>query len=504
MSVELMMFYGNIANQKELLKELNINCANMDFDELDGEIIKWGYGRWGDELLNHLKGYYSFCLYDSVQETIFGARDPFGVIPFYYYENVENGFWASDSIKEIIKKTGGADISKDAISLFFTFSYIPGEETAFKSIKKLMPGMMLVVRNGRIEKKSFCNYAEKQKCVLSRDRYKEMIVENTRKATKDLPQEKAVFFLSSGLDSNYIYGMSDGKDAVTIGFEDEELNESIVTKKNVSSYGKNVEELLIDSNTFFSSIRECISYMEQPIGSPSAVPYMLACKTACSKYRTVYTGDGADELFAGYDIYRYYEEFNEKIPYMGKCFVFGEGEKKELFKMNDINENIPLNVVKKYSAMSNTDKLTYMMDLDLKLWLEADSFSCSYKMAKAYGLSIKMPFVNEEMYKIGYEIPNEYKLKRYGKDIIREIVAENISPEIANAKKRGFVTPVRKWMKENWFELISETVLRGTAAQKYFNKSYVEELLKRYKCGEEKLWRKIWLLYSFCIWFEMQ
>ena len=498
---EIKFFEGYIRNLDELCLQLSITTS--DEKKKQEYVLTKGYKKWGTDLPIHLKGYFSFELLDLDDNCIFCARDRFGVIPFYYTK-IKSDIYCDCYIRNILKNCKIVKmLNEKAVQLLLSFGFVPGEETLFLNIRKLMPGYRLICRNGNVYTDKYYELSNKNE-ELSMNEYVERIHATLIESSRQMENPDGAFLLSSGVDSNYLYAISNINKAFSIGFKDVMFDESVMSCNNAHLYNKKCEKVILDSEEFFNSLAEATANMEQPVGSPSSVAFMIGCKYA-SKYANVcYTGEGSDEIFAGYEIYKKANAFSKGLTYLGKSHFFEESEKRDIL-LNYVSGLEDRKIVENLCPRKeNCSNLMYMLNVDMNMWLESESFINTFKMSRAFGIEIRMPFIDEDLVELGYSIPDKLKIQGVIDKYILRKASEKVLPQkISYYQKRGFVTPIRQWMACDRYKTEIISTLNGEIINEFFIKEKVNNLYTNFFNGNQKLWRKIWLLYSFAKWYEI-
>lgn len=501
----ILFFDGYISNCDKVCKQLSISLASyINKTMCQQSILLEGYKKWGEDLPFYLNGYFSFAIEDTIRNQIFGARDRFGAIPFYYAIAQKN-LYCDCSIEKVIKESNmKKELNEYALQAYLTFSFVPGKNTFYKNVLKLMPGSSIVFCNGEVIIKKYHHFERKILNDYTLNEYDIMLKEVIKNSLRNKESDDGAFFLSSGVDSNYLFALSKYKESYTVGSDDVEFDESTIAQINARHFGKNCNILTLNKDMFLYSILEATKYMEQPIGTASTVAFMNGCKEVVKKFKVCFTGEGADELFAGYEIYKKSSMFGEGFTYLGKTHIFEEGEKKLILKnyMSDFTDRqIIESICPRDEKMEN---LTYMMDVDIKTWLEADSFMNTYKMSRAFGLEVRMPFVDENVFELAYSIPEKYKIKdKYDKFILRKASEEILPKEISFYRKRGFVIPIRKWLLDDDYINEFNKTLSNEAVKEFLNMDNVNTFFMDFLKGDQRKWRKIWAIYSFAKWYQL-
>ena len=504
--MKLIFFDGYIRNCDDLCRELNIDRSYSE-KEQNQLIIMRGYEQWGCSLPKYLKGYFAFCLYNDENQSYFGARDRFGVIPFFYHELIgTEEFRCGTCINGLIKKTEKKEFDESALNDYMTFSYIPGEKTAFTNIKKLMPGFYLTATDESIMVE--CYWEPTYDIKLNQDEFfweNELLKMIKNSIYRDCNHNKKdAFLLSAGLDSNYLFANAEIENAYTIGFKGYECNESEIAEENGNRLGRKVKKIYITPDLFFENVRLALSTLEQPLATAASVAFMIGCKSVSEEVDVLYTGEGADELFAGYDVYYDSELYSEDVEYMGKANIFSEKEKKR-YMLHYVEKN-PTEIVRKYAPRkAGMTNLQYMLYVDRKMWLEGNSFLNSYKMSRMCGIELRMPMVDEDIFELINTVPDKYIIDDHkNKILLRKIATRNLPSYIVERPKKGFVTPIRYWLADSNYNLDVQRAFNSEIAHMFFDRYELEKLFNEYCSGNYDLWRKVWLIYTFIVWYEVQ
>ena len=311
-------FNGEIYNFLELKEEL-IKCGHKFKSKTDTEVIIHGYEEYGYDVVKKLRGMFSFVIWDIKNKKLFGARDPFGIKPFYYYKKDDKFIFGSE-IKSFIKCPDfEKKLNKKILKNYLVFQYSPLEETFFENTYKLMPGYYFVYENGNFEKTKYFEIEYKND-----NNNIDEIVDGINNIMKDSIEHHKISdvevgsFLSSGVDSSYIVSNANVNRTYTVGFEGEGGFNEINDAKDLSNLlGIENTNQLITPEMFFDAVPKVQYYSDEPHANLSAVPLYYLAKLAAKDVKVVLSGEGADELFGGYFLYdtpKEYEKYN-KIPF---------------------------------------------------------------------------------------------------------------------------------------------------------------------------------------------
>ena len=503
--VTLTEYRGHIRNWKALCGELCVD-ASLDAKERERQIIIKGYEKWGAQIADHLYGMFAFAVEDG--DKIFCMRDHFGTKPFYYYQTEDGRLLYGTNISRFINDPGfKKELNDKMLQIYLTLTYVAGEETFFKGVKKLMPGHYLVFENGKVsvtrywtptfkpdESKSLEDWADEIHNTLAHIM--------TEVKTED---ETAESFLSGGVDSSYVLAMSDAKVCDSCGYDDERFDESPLAKKTAELLGREFSRARITPDMYFDAVPYVMYNMEQPLGDASAIVFAIGCKETAKHAKLCYSGEGSDEFFGGYNMYRNAERYGDNLKtfYVGNTNIMKEEDKKRLLK-NYYEGFLPIDLVKYiYDETEGLDPLTKMSDVDIQIWLEGDIYLNVDKMSEAAGLEIRMPLTDLRIFDIASRIPSKYKVnEEQNKVAFRTAAAKMLPEEIAFRKKLGFVVPIRYWMADENYNTPVKDMLRSDICDKFFNREEVDAIWNEYIGGNSDLWRKIWTIYTFLVWYD--
>jgi len=546
---------GEIYNFQELRKDLE-EKGHRFATKTDTEVITHSYEEYGVDCLKHFRGMFAFALWDKDKKSLFLARDRIGIKPIYYA--VKNGklIFASE-IKALLEYDDiTREIDIDALNLYLTFQYVPGPLTIFKGIKKLMPGNFLIYKGGNITIEQYWEipFDGEQKVSdinEAKDRLKSLLEESIKyRLISDVP---VGILLSGGVDSSAITGfaarLSNTKvKTFTIGFgkEGKKYDERIFARQVAEKFDTEHHEFTVMPD-IISLLPRLLWHMDEPIADQAALPVYLLCKTARSDVTVLLTGEGGDEIFAGYPRYvlhklalfldrspvLFREKFlntAEKIPFLSdriresagklkKYYAdpwkrniiwisnFSEDEKRRLFRKEIINKKeethdffIDLMENRKFSNWLN--QLLY---LDMKTWLVDDILMKVDKMSMAASVEARVPLLDHKFVEFVASLPPEFKLNGLkGKFIFKEILRDILPEEIINRRKTAFRIPSGEWFKNSWKIMIKQHLFENSSSlHNYFDKEYLKNLVTCHFSGRAVNSQKLWNLLCFDIWHKI-
>ncbi len=529
---KLIVFNGEIYNYQSLRKDL-IKKGHIFKTNTDTEVVLHGYEEYREKILNKLRGMFSFVIYNIKDKSLFCARDFYGIKPFYYYFN-DDCFLFGSEIKSFLGNSSfKKELNEDLLSIYLTFQYSPTNETFFKNVYKLKPGHYLVYKNDKIKIKKY--YEVTFDKINGGNKEKEL--ENLLDKVIDYHQisdTEVGAFLSSGVDSSFIVSKSKINKTFTVGYENKKISELEYAKKFAKHMKVVNEGKIITKKEFFKVFDKVQYYMDEPLADASSVSLYLLSKLASKKVKVCLSGEGADEIFGGYNIYTENSELNwyYKLPFFirrifrnvflpfknikGFNFIIRRGEKLEerytgnsfIFNENEIKKLLNKKINRTYKDVTKPlfekckeyDDISKMQFIDFNTWFANDIFLKADKMSMAHSLEVRVPFSDKNIVDLATTLSTNYKVhKNETKILFRKIAKKSIPSQVANKKKLGFPVPLREWLKEeDIYRVIKKEFLNNT----FFNKKYIIKLLDDHKNNRHDNYRKIWTIYTFLVWHK--
>ncbi|MBP1992034.1 asparagine synthase (glutamine-hydrolyzing) [Paenibacillus eucommiae] len=537
------VFNGEIYNYKSLRSQL-IDRGHQFRTHTDTEVIVHLYEEYGEECVKHLRGMFGFVIWDKKKRQLFGARDHFGIKPFYYHMN-DRQFLFGSEIKSILAAEGmNRLIHTDSLMNYLTFQYVPEPNTMFYGIHKLPPGHSIKVSfDGDV---SIHKYWDPM--FEPEDRPFEYYVEEIREKLKDSVIHHMVSdvdrgcFLSSGIDSTAIATYMSGIEPIrtfSVGF-DGPNNETTIAKQTADALGTDHYSKIITSNDFFSALPSAIWHQDEPVADPSAIALYHVAKLAKEHVTVVLSGEGADELFGGYRIYR--EPMSlapiERLPlpirrllnriaralpsgitgrnylirgttpleerFLGNAKIFSEDMKAEVLRLDKemlrAYKNPQQIAADYYNKTKHLDPVSRMQYIDLNLWMPGDILMKADKMTMAHSLELRVPFLDKELFEIARRIPAKYRIANGTTKYIFRKAMEGIIPDfILNRPKLGFPVPLREWLKGPMGGTLLEQI-KASGIEDYINIPVVEQMVQKHRNGQGDYARRIWTIYVFALW----
>lgn len=529
---------GEIYNYK-ILREMLIGKGHKFSTNGDAETIIHLYEEYGKDLVEHLRGMFAFILYDIKNETVLVARDHFGIKPVYYTVN-SNRIAFSSELKSLLRAVPDRELDEESLAYYLTYQYVPFDKTMIKDVFKLLPGHRIVITKDGMTKERYWNPEFKPE-YKSKEAFKKEIKEVLTDSVNVHMQSDVPVgcFLSSGFDSTTIASlMSKIKQINTfsVGFEgpNDETPYSSETAKFLNS---NHHKWVISEDEYFSAINDFVWYIDEPVADPSAIALFLVSKLAATKVKVVLSGEGADELFAGYGIYReptslrHFDFLSESakrslnsmvkpLPnFYGKNFLLrGTTDISNRFLgnakifMEDVDQvllrkpqsyNSPFDLTSPiYESTKDLDPVKRMQMIDMHTWLPGDILTKADKMSMAHSIELRVPFLDIEVFKVASKIPSEYSITgNTTKAILREALADVVPDFIVNRPKLGFPVPIAKFLRESSGQKVLD-IIQESGIGKFINLNYIEKLFNDHKSGRADYARKLWTIYILSLWYK--
>lgn len=534
---KLVFFNGEIYNYKFLREDLEAKGHKFSTNT-DTEVLLHGYEEYQEELLPMLRGMFAFVIYDIKNKELFGARDFYGIKPFYYALMKDSFMFGSEIKSFLAHPSFKKELNRDMLEQYLTFQYSVGEDTFFKNVYKLRPGHYFKYKNDKltIDKYYEIEFSPNNDKSLE-DWTKDIreLLDDSIKAHK-ISDVEVGSFLSSGVDSSLIAALSDVDKTFTVGFEDKRYSEIDYAKdlsKNIKV--KNISKV-ITKEEYFKKFPEIQYYMDEPLADPSAIALYFVANLASKHVKVSLSGEGSDEIFGGYNIYHepYSVSWYYKIPYFirrfigilvypfrhhrGFNFLYRRSRKLEdryvgnafMFEPQEVKKMVNFEVSGKtykdltkhyYDKIKDYDDVTKMQYIDFNFWLIGDILLKADKMSMANSLEVRVPYLDRILIDEARHLPTKYKIKDgQTKYAFRKVANDVLEDKVAKKKKLGFPVPIREWIKEDSIYKKIEDVFKKSS--EFFDVDYILKLLSDHKEGKKDNSRKVWTIYSFLIWYQ--
>ena len=538
----VLMFNGEIYNYQQL-REILVGKGHTFYTHTDSEVLVHGFEEWGADLLNKLRGMFAFAIWNKKDQSLFLARDFFGIKPLHY--TMSNGhFVYASEIKSILDFPGfEKKLNRNALNNYISFEYPVPPETFFDGVYCLPPAHYLWYRNGKVE---VTRYWE-PKFHPDDSMTEEEAVSEIEKVFEDsvaahrISDVEVGCFLSSGVDSSYVASYFAGQKTFTVGFgQDEKYNEIGYAKDLSSKIGVEHHCHVITPEEYWGNIRKVQYHMDQPLADASCIALYFVSKIASKYVKVVLSGEGADELFGGYNIYhepddlagyqrlprglrRAFASIAEALPFsfrgksflirgsktieeqfIGNCSMFTMKEKRRLLK-DDFPVTVPQLITKPvYGRVKGMDDVTKMQYLDINVWLAGDILLKADRMSMANSLELRVPFLDRRVFDVAARIPRRLRVNSQNtKYALRKAAMKHLPEATAQKKKLGFPVPIRVWLREDkYYNLVKQSFTSKTA-QQFFHTDFLVKLLDAHRSGKCDNSRKIWTIFCFLVWYDI-
>lgn len=538
-----LVFNGEIYNYQELREDL-IKKGHIFTTETDSEVLIHLYEDCKTEMVKKLRGMFAFAIWDKNEKTLFAARDHFGIKPFYYTQVEKDGqqslIFGSEIKSLLMHPNFKKEVNKHALKPYLTFQYSVLDETFFKGVFKLKPGHFMVYKDGKVRVEKYWDVEFNQENIdlkESVNRIKDAVSESVEAHShSEVPLGS---FLSGGVDSSYIAKCLMPQKTFSVGFEQENFDESDLAKDLSDILGIENVRKTITADECFEMLPTIQYHMDEPQSNPSSVPLYFLSKLAREHVTVVLSGEGADEIFGGYEWYdddpklKKYKKLPafirkpvakvaQKMPYfrgrttlirggapvedyfIGQAQIFEEREAVDILKAPYKKSPSVREITKPvYDKVKNQDDVTKKQYLDLKLWLTGDILLKADKMSMAHSIELRVPFLDKEVMKVGESIPTKYKVNDENTKVALRYAAKEVLPEEwAKRQKKGFPVPIRFWFKEQkYYDMVKETFTSDYAGE-FFDTEKIVKLLDDHfhdRCNNA---RKIYTIYVFLVWYK--
>ena len=540
----VLLFNGEIYNYQELREEL-IKAGHVFTTKTDSETILHGYEEYGKKILDRLRGMFAFIIWNKNTKELFGARDIFGIKPFYYYKKGKEFMFGSEIKSFLSHPNFEKELDEDMIPLYLSYEYSPDERTIFKNVFKLPGAHCFTYKNGELKVERYYKIEYKIEDDKSLEYWEDAITKEFTESVSmhQIADVEVGCFLSSGVDSSYVVKeISKGTKKVktfSVGYEEEKYSELPYAQDFSNVIGVPNIANKVSADEFFDAVPEIQYYMDEPLPNPSEIPLYFLAKNARRYVKVVLSGEGADELFGGYPMYLaggHFDHYSHKVPrpvrkvlgtvakhcpnFKGKNFlvrgamepyqrfmranyVFQSAERQKFLK-RPIASKGPEEYSKRYfNEVSNLDEPTQLQYVDMHTWMIYDILLKADRMSMANSLELRVPFLDKKMLELSTRIPSRYRAANETTKIaLRGAAIKQLPERTANKKKLGFPVPLNDWLREDKYYNKVKAAFQSDIAEKFFVTSELMKLLDDHKSGKALNMQKIWSFYTFILWYE--
>lgn len=537
----VLTFNGEIYNYKDLREEL-VAYGHKFYTQTDSEVLIHGYEQWGEDMLDKLRGMFAFVIFNKNTNEVFGARDFFGIKPLYYAKMGETLMWGSEIKSFLDHPHFKKELNTDVLETYLTFQYSPTTETFFKNVYKLPAAHCFTYKNGEMNVRRYWEVKFHADNGPSLEDWVNRISDTFKNSVEvhKFADVEVGSFLSSGVDSSYVAAVANVDKTFTVGFgEDEKYNEIGYAKEFSKYIHKENFSKVISPEEYWNSLSKIQYHMDEPLADPAAVALFFVCQIASEKVKAVLSGEGADEIFGGYNIYHnpadmasYFKiprpirkavgAVADKLPhkhginylirgskdlderFIGNAYIFSEKERKDILS---IKTNAPdaMAITKPfYDKVRDQDQVTQMQYIDLHLWMTGDILLKADKMSMAHSLELRVPFLDRKVMELAEQIPVKDRVTETETKYAMRLAALQACPlQTAKKKKLGFPVPIRVWLKEDKYYNIVKDKFTSPQSAQFFHTDKLVQLLDDHRAGKYDYSRKIWTVFSFLVWYDV-
>ncbi|MFD7656460.1 asparagine synthase (glutamine-hydrolyzing) [Actinosynnema sp. NPDC059797] len=543
------LFNGEIYNYLELRAELTKQFGARFATDGDTETIVAAYHYWGPSAVAKLRGMFAFLIWDKARRVVFGARDPFGIKPLYYAAGPGGVAFSSEkkSVLELAPAIGiRPEVDKKALQHYFILQYVPEPESLHSRVHRIESGTSFTVTPGGepvVERYFPATFRPRAvRGQADEDRLYDEITEALRDSVaKHMRADVTVgSFLSGGIDSTVVAALAKehNPDLITFttGFQRQGYSEIDVAAESAAAIGVKHVVRAVTAQEMMDALPLITWYLDDPVADPALVPLWFIAREARQHVKVVLSGEGADELFGGYTIYREplslapfdkvpgalrkaMGKVSTKIPqgvrgkdllrrgaltleerYYGNARIFMDDQLRQVLRTYDPNVSHQDVTAQPYRESADWDPVTRMQHVDLFTWLRGDILVKADKVTMANSLELRVPFLDNEVFRIASQVPSELKLTRETtKHALRRAIRDIVPAHVLNRRKLGFPVPIRHWLKDEMHDWAVDHV-RQSQTDQYINKDGVLRVIEEHRSGVADNSRRIWALLMFMIW----
>lgn len=538
------VFNGEIYNFQELRAELEAAGHTFHCDA-DTEVLVHGYEEWGEGLVERLRGMYGFVVHDMRSGKLFGARDIFGIKPFYYYQTADGDLLFGSEIKSFLEHPGFEKaVNKKALRPYLTMQFPATDETFFAGVYKLPAAHCFTfdIASGRMDVRRYWDADFSDDNSKTFDEYVEECdrVVHESVAAHRIADVKVGSFLSGGVDSSYIAACLMPDKTFSVGFDYKDFNETNYAKELSDKLGIENYRKMVTADEFFEVLPQIQYHMDEPQSNLSSVPLWFLAQLAAEQVTVVLSGEGADELFAGY---AYYEDvpslarFKRVVPrgirralgnfvadkpyFKGRNFLLKAAEMPEkwftgqafVYRPDEIDDIVRPEYAggpdafelcaPVYDRVQDFCDLSKRQYLDMNMWLPGDILLKADKMCMAHSLELRVPFLDKKVMEFAQHIPARFRVNENGnKQVVRHAANRVLPDEWATRPKKGFPVPLKFWLREQKYYDYVKEYFTAPWAEEFFDTSKLMQMLDDHFEGRALNQRKIYTALTFLIWYK--
>jgi asparagine synthase (glutamine-hydrolysing) len=538
-----LLFNGEIYNYVELRERLAREHGATFATEGDGEVILAAYKYLGADGVRELRGMFAFLIWDTEERMLFGARDPFGIKPLYYRADERGTFFASE--KKALLALAAPErpaVDTEALQHYLTLQYVPEPGSMQQGIRRIESGTSFTVRpGGPLRTHRYFRPTFPVRSVDDPDRlYGEIRAAMEDSVKVHMRADVTVgSFLSGGIDSTAIAALARRHNpnliTFTTGFQRPGFSEIDVAARSAEALGVEHVTRVVTPQDMMDTLPLIVWYLDDPVADPALVPLYFIAREARKHVKVVLSGEGADELFGGYNIYREPLSLraltalpgpmryalggvSRRLPtgmrgkdllrrgsiplerrYYGNARIFRDDElgflrtRDPAISFRRVTDPI-------YAECAGYDDVTRMQYVDLFTWLRGDILVKADKMTMANSLELRVPFLDREVFRVASSLPVAERITRDSTKVaLRRALREIVPPHVLDRRKLGFPVPIRFWLKDVMYEWARD-IISSSETEHLVDRASVLSLLDGHRAGPHDLSRKLWTVLVFMVW----
>jgi asparagine synthase (glutamine-hydrolysing) len=545
------IFDGFLGNADDLREQLRAQHSATFSGDWAAEVVAAAYHHWGPGSVSRLRGAFAFVIWDRTARRAFGARDPFGIKPLYH-RSTPTGVWLASegkALRSIAEASQDAhEIDRASLQHYLTLQYVPEPATMDRDIRRLGAGESFIyLPGGALTERRYSDLTLRPAPVADEPALLARITEALRDSVRaHLSADGSVgALLSSGIDSTAIVALAARErprlPTFAVGFDVTGYSEVEIAEATARELDVPITSTTVTASDVMRALPQIVWHLDDPVADPALVPLYFLAEAAGRQVDVVLTGDGADELFGGYAIYReplslqsvqslpgtirrglaavaraiphgvkgrsFLERGTTPIErrYYGNARIFTEAEKAALLRDYDPDIHYTDVTGPIYAEAAGLDDVTTMQHIDLYTWLRGDILVKADRMSMAHSLQLRTPFLDPRVFAVAAGLPARLKVPPRStatKIALRRAVAELVPAGIVHRKKLGFPTPIRPWLRGELYEW-AHSVLDASATGELLDLNLVRDLLGAHRKKDADHSRRIWTVLMFCLWHAM-
>ena len=537
----VLAYNGEIYNFRELRTELIAEGISFATNS-DSEVLLRGYIRWGAEVTKKLRGMFAFVIWDTEEQSLYGARDPFGIKPFYYSQMGDTFFFGSELKSFIPHPDFKKELNDEALKFYLTFQYSALNESFLKGVYRLEPSHQMIWKGGTLDISAYNTFtfeADNLSLEEHAQQIRDVVAESVE--AHQISDVEVGAFLSGGIDSSVIVAQARPDKTYSVGFANKGFDETSEAQALCQELGLKNLSKTISADEFFDVLPTIQYYADEPNANLSTVPLFFLSKLAAQDVKVVLSGEGSDELFGGYITYHTTKPYRayrklplglrkavakgvSKLPvfhgqgfltsaakdirdtYVGQAFIFDNDEVERVLTPKYRSAKTWKDITAPYfDAVPHYDDETKKQYLDLHLWQPLDILRKADRMTMANSLELRVPYLDRKVWEVARRIPSNQKMrgKSTTKYPLRVAAVPMLPDDWVKRPKVGFPVPFIAWLREEKYYNWAKELLSQDYVSNFFDQTYLLELLEQHYSGQKRTHRKLYTVLSFLIWYQV-